>query len=463
MPKPQSDSRGRLTTRQRQGDTLQVPSVFAPTYGFEAVQDVAPLGDPIPLVYAKREFLNGNWFGGVRVNTPLLWSQIWSLGGNQLLRAVFLVSEGEIGRIQPFSFAIGNNALGAYSFDSDLQRIAVYVANNGGRLAVGNRVSGSSNDIGATGGYSSDIFRVETGVGNLQAYFSGAYKPSTSTSFGIYSPMANGLGYRVNPQIRPLRQIQANEDEYDAVDDAQAVAVTWKYKYCYSSKAGIVSTSRGNGGDDRLVNLQVGDMFQYMLSSKSDAVRNSTKDTKFIVNQRNSDNKRGSSDGEETLINIAQAVAGRQKQYDSGLQEGELYKVGSCLAILVDRSDVFVSEADFSLDSLSEEGLPEGGVVAQSAMYMFRVVRAGTVGVAGVDLVDTRFFDVPGVSKIYPAEDGPNRASKPWLYDTVGTNYAAGQIGLRYYTASAFPQIFRCALGSVTLNRPTRLFERGGR
>ena len=107
VPKPQTDSRGRLTTRQRQGDTLQVPSVFAPTYGFEAVQDVAPLGDPIPLVYAKREFVSGNWFGGVRVNTPLLWSQIWSLGGNQLLRAVFLVSEGEIGRIQPFSFAIG--------------------------------------------------------------------------------------------------------------------------------------------------------------------------------------------------------------------------------------------------------------------------------------------------------------------------------------------------------------------
>lgn len=459
VPKPQADSRGRLTTRQRQGDTLQVPSVFAPTYGFEAVQDIAPLGDPIPLIYTKREFLNGNWFGGVRVNTPLLWSQIWSLGGSQLLRAVFLVSEGEIGRIQPSSFAIGNNTLGAYSFENDLQRISVYVVNDGGRLAAGNRVSGATDDIGAAGAYGSDIFRVNTGAGNIQPYFSGAYKPSTSTSFGIYSPMANGLGYRVNPQIRPLRQLQAKDDEYDAVDDAQAVASTWKYKYCYSSKSGIISTSKG-GSSGQLVALTVGDTFQYMLSSKSDAVRNNEKNTKIVVNQKNSDNKKGSSDGEETLVNVAQAVAGRQKQYDSGLQEGELYKVGSCLAILISRTPVFISEADFTLDSLSADN-PGEAPGAQSAMYTFRVVRAGTVGVAGMELVDTRFFDVPNVSKIFPAESGPNRASKPWLYNTVGTNYAAGNIGLRYYTASAFPQLYRCALGSVTLNRPTRFFEIG--
>ena len=86
VPRPDTGQRGRLSTRQRQGDTLQVPSAFAPTYGFEAVQDVAPLGDPIPLVYTKREFLNGQWYGGTRISTPLLWSQIWSLGGNQMLR-----------------------------------------------------------------------------------------------------------------------------------------------------------------------------------------------------------------------------------------------------------------------------------------------------------------------------------------------------------------------------------------
>ena len=242
---PQQRERGELTTRQQQGETLRVPSAFAPTYGFEAAQDVAPLGDPIPLVYAKREFLNGQWYGGVRINTPLLWSQIWSLGGSQMLRAVFLVGEGSVGAIHPHSFAIGNNTLGAYSFDGNLQRVAVYSVPDGGRMAIGNYLSGSQNDIGARGTYRTDIFQVETTPGNLIPAFCGAYRPSTSTSFGLYSPIANGLGYRVNPRIRPLRMLQIRNDEYKADDDAQATAEAWKYKYCYSSKSGIIATSKG--------------------------------------------------------------------------------------------------------------------------------------------------------------------------------------------------------------------------
>jgi hypothetical protein len=468
VPRPPSDSRGRLSTRQRQGDTLQVPSAFAPTYGFEAVQDIAPLGDPVPLVYTKREFVNGEWFGGVRINTPLLWSQIWSLGGSQMLRAIFMVSEGEIESIHPYSFAIGNNTLGAYSFNSDLQRIAVYAVSDGGRIAIGNYLSGSTTDVGASGSYAADIYQIDKGDNDLEQAFSGAYKPSTSTTFGLYAPIANGLGYRINPRIRPLRQLQAKDDEYDAVDDAQAVAEAWKYKYCYSSKSGIISTSKGSTPQS-YVDLSIGDTFTYMLSSKSDAVRNAQKNPSIMVNQRNSDNKRGSMDGEETLVAVGQAVAGRQKQYDSNLQEGELYKVGSCLAILTSRSSVFISESDYSLASLDEEsggvdeegGEIDPGTPGETAYYTFRVVRAGRVGVSGADYIDTRFFDVPGTSKIYPAEDGQYRASKPWLYDAVGTDYAAGEIGLRHRTASSWPQLFRCALGSINLNRPTRYFEIG--
>jgi hypothetical protein len=209
--------------------------------------------------------------------------------------------------------------------------------------------------------------------------------------------------------------------------------------------------------------LEVGDTFQYMLSSKSDAVRNRRKNPSIFVNQRNSDNQTGSMDGEETLVSVGQAVAGRQKQYDAALQEGELYKVGSCLAILISRTPVFISEADYSLDALTEGTPPteDPGSPGESVFCTFRVVRAGRVGVIGQAEVDTRFFDVPATNKIYPAESGPNRASKPWLYDTVGTNYANGNIGVRHRTASSFPQLFRCALGSITLNRRTRFFEIG--
>ena len=465
-PRPQQPrERGELTTRQQQGETLRVPSAFAPTYGFEAVQDVAPLGDPIPLVYAKREFLNGQWYGGVRINTPLLWSQIWSLGGSQMLRAVFLVGEGSVGAIHPNSFAIGNNTFGAYSFDGNLQRVAVYSVPDGGRMAIGNYLSGSQNDIGAQGQYASDIFRVEVNPGNLIPAFCGAYKPSTSTSFGLYSPIANGLGYRINPRIRPLRTLQIRNEEYKADDDAQACAEAWKYKYCYSGKSGIIATSK-DSTPGAIVSLDVGDTFTYMLSSKSDGVFNGSVNPKIVVDSDNSDNTSGSSDGEETLVSVGQSVAGRQKQYDSALQEGELYKAGSCLAVLIRRDPVFISEADYTLADLSveapeegtDEDFPEQG---GSAFYTFQVVRSGQVGVVGYDLVDTRFFDTVGAAEIKPTENSASNASTPWVFHTVGLNYADGEIGQRYYTASAFPQIFRCALGSVSVNRDTQYFEIG--
>ena len=463
-PRPQQPrERGELTTRQQQGETLRVPSAFAPTYGFEAVQDVAPLGDPIPLVYTKREFLNGQWYGGVRINTPLLWSQIWSLGGNQMLRAVFLVGEGSVGAIHPNSFAIGNNTLGAYSFDGNLQRVAVYSVPDGGRMAIGDYLSGSQNDIGAQGAYGSDIFQVETSPGALIPAFCGAYKPSASTSFGLYSPIANGLGYRINPRIRPLRILQIRNDEYKADDDAQATAEAWKYKYCYSSKSGIISTSKGSAPGS-IVALQVGDTFTYMLSSKSDGISEDSTDTKIVVDSNNSDNSDISPEGSETLTAVGQSVAGRQKQYDSALQEGELYKVGSCLAVLTQRSPVFISEADYSFESLTGEDslvTEDSGAKGESAFYVFRVVRAGSVGVVGQASVDTRFFDAAGSNIIRPAEDVSSNPSTPWRFQTVGLDYADGEIGERHYTASAFPQIFRCALGSVSINRPTRFFEIG--
>lgn len=463
-PRP-ADKQGRLNTKQRQGETLQVPGVFAPTYGFEAVQDIAPLGDPIPLVYARRQFFDGKWFGGVRVSTPLLWSQMWSLGGNQMLRAMFLVSEGSVEAIHPYSFAIGNNTLGAYSFDSTSQRISIYSVPNGGRMAVGNLLSGSAIDIGASGAYASDIFRADIGDGNIQPTFCGAYKPSTSTSFGLYSPIGNGLGYRLNPRIRPLRQLQPDGNFYDAVDDAQAVAEAWKYKYCYSGKSGIIGTSKGGGPGD-IVALTVNDTFTYMLSSKSDAVRIAQKNPVIAADSRNIDNELGSMEGEETLVSVGQSVAGRQKQYDASLQEGEIYKVGSALAILTSRDPVFISESDYSQDSLentdqADEQVPPTDTRGTSAFYTFKVVRAGSVGVVGIDAIDTRFFDEVDAQKIFPAETGEFSAAQPWKYHTLGTDYAAGEIGNRHYTASAFPQIFRCALGSVRLNRPTRYFEIG--
>ena len=82
------------TSNQVQGQTIVNGARFTPKAGFDSVQNVVELGSVIPLVYANRQIIDGVSYGGVRVNTNLLWSQIYSVGGGQLLRGLFLVSEG---------------------------------------------------------------------------------------------------------------------------------------------------------------------------------------------------------------------------------------------------------------------------------------------------------------------------------------------------------------------------------
>ena len=70
-------------------------------------------------------------YGGVRVNTNLLWSQVLSLNGDQLLRGIYLVGEGDnradFMELDPKQFALGNNLLGSYDLVKDNQsRVSIY-------------------------------------------------------------------------------------------------------------------------------------------------------------------------------------------------------------------------------------------------------------------------------------------------------------------------------------------------
>ena len=81
-----------LTTAGQQGVRR-----FAPQTGFDTAQELAELGAVIPLVFAKYRKINGVDFGGIRVNTQLLWSQMRSLGKGQQIKAIFNLSSGELG------------------------------------------------------------------------------------------------------------------------------------------------------------------------------------------------------------------------------------------------------------------------------------------------------------------------------------------------------------------------------
>jgi hypothetical protein len=270
---PRNRRTAELGQRQVQGRNQTSIESLAPRGGFDAVQDVAAIGEPIPVVYANRETIGGVTYGGVRVNATLLWSQIWSLGGSQMVRAVFMVGEGRLAGIDPNGFAIGDSTINTYDLgssgaNSSSARITIYHRPDGGRIRSADRIAGrtAANDIGnAENDGGADVFMAR-GLGNTyQAVFSATSKPSTSTTFGVYGLIGNNLGFKLNPQLRPqftarLRPIGSSGNAIVACDIDQSVVVQRaKESAFYSTRSGVISGSFG-----------LGDSFTYRLDRSSD-------------------------------------------------------------------------------------------------------------------------------------------------------------------------------------------------
>jgi hypothetical protein len=261
---------GEIRQRSVLGQTQTSLASLAPRAGFDAVQEVAAIGEPIPVIYANRETIDGVTYGGVRVNATLLWSQIWSLGGSQLLRAVFMLGEGPMASVDPLGWAIGGNSIGSYDLGSSganqsSARITIYHRPDGGRIAGTDRVAGRSaaNDPGSAG--TSDVFLARGVGGTYQPVFSAAAKPATSTTFGLYQLIGNNLGIKLNPVIRPATiarvKPRGSSGNGNVVCDFDQSVLVQRLKEAafFSSRSGVISGSFG-----------LGDTFTYRLSRTSD-------------------------------------------------------------------------------------------------------------------------------------------------------------------------------------------------
>jgi len=348
------------------GQNIVGRTEYAPKAGFDSLQNVVELGSTIPLVYTKRETIDGVTYGGVRVNTNLLWSQMTSLGGSQLLRAVFLISEGTLVEVDPSQFAFGDNVLGSYDLstaNATSSRVTFYVSRDGGRLVSADRVAGRSaaNDTGnAENSGAGDVFQIQ-GLNNAWTTdFCYSYKPSTQTKFGVYQLIGNGLGFRVNPQLRPAVVVKTEpagetDTRIRCNTDGVASAQRQKYNTEFSSRSGV--TAKNGSPTSGAVSLAIGDSITYTLSNSSDA------NTVFIGVQEGPDH-------EETCRDVAQTVSGRQRTWDDALVVGDLYKFGSALLICESRSpsdEIFSSEVDYE---------PIGG--GQAVSVTMRCVQAGS-------------------------------------------------------------------------------------
>lgn len=255
--KPSQQTPGQLVSNQIQGNTINNARRFAPRIGYDSVQDSASIGDPIPLVYAKRELIDGRYYGGLRVNAPLLWSQIRSINKSQLLRAIFLIGEGGINSIDPANIAIGNNTLGSYlTGDTSRARFSVYYRPDGGRLTAGDHLVGADPQYDAGNALDADVFGLpDLATSTVTSDFCHSRRPNTQTVFGVYSLIGNGLGMRVNPSLRPAVNAQVTADVDSAGGkksggsakarvvcerDFVALAQREKHKARFSSRSGLV-------------------------------------------------------------------------------------------------------------------------------------------------------------------------------------------------------------------------------
>jgi hypothetical protein len=356
---------GQPTQRQEEGSTVLRNSRFAPRYGFDSQQDIATLGSIIPIVYARKETISGTSYGGIRINMPMIWNQILSLGGGQMIRGVFLLSEGNISSVDPNNFAIGSSTLQGYIFDSNAateaaSRVTLYLSKNGGRITGADRVAGRSNANDDGSSMSSDVFRVYWD-GRDQRSFCSSHRPSTQTTFGVYAPIGNDLMYKVNPVISPGVRSQAGpgatgEVTVDCPVDAPKMNKRDKYRANFSTFSGVNQINSTTGtSPGTTTSVSVGDTVSYRLHNGSDW------GTVFSAY--------GSSDDDAEAKDVASAVASLQKTWDDRLVEGELYKIGSALCVCTDRTpkEEFVSQAEL------------GGTGGQAVVASFTVVESGFI------------------------------------------------------------------------------------
>jgi hypothetical protein len=262
MPSPGRSKPAELRQRSRAGQTQVSVEALAPKVGFNAVQEVASLGEPIPVVYANREVIDGVVYGGVRVNATLLWSQVLSLGGSQMLRAVFMLSEGKLASVEPNGFAIGGNTIGGYDLGSvsaneASSRLTVYYRPDGGRITSADRLIGRTalEDRGnAENDGAGDVFMAKGPTGAYAAVFSASAKPSTNTTFGLHSLIGNNLGYKLNPIVRPgvtaRLKPRGSKGNANVVCDVDRVVAVQRQKESafFSTRSGIISGTFTLGG-----------------------------------------------------------------------------------------------------------------------------------------------------------------------------------------------------------------------
>lgn len=232
---PSADSTVNNATRNRKGSSSTLASLagasrFGATAGFDSVAELADYAQPIAIIFGKRE----DGVGGILAAPQLVWSRALSYGNEQAIKLLFVVGEAGkadgLDRPDLTGIFLGNTPLDALN----IYKYAFYWNRNtnvNGRILAKNWAYGTrGTPFSGDTQNNDDIFLVPTAKGK-NPDFCGAFSPSSSTSFGCYSAIANGTGYRVNYQLQPFPHAEnadtTEEDENYNIKMSRAKISGW--------------------------------------------------------------------------------------------------------------------------------------------------------------------------------------------------------------------------------------------
>ncbi len=427
-PKPQEPKTTSLDEEKIDGQDIVRKDRFAPKSGFDSIQNVVNLGSVIPIVYAKRETISGNQYGGIRINTNMIWSQLQSIGGGQFFRGIFMVGEASNvptvpeGPIVDFAqTALGNNTLASYYLtpDQTAGRATIYYSPGNGRIEGGRNGNyyqlgvvpefdpGNKEENTPTAG--ADVYCIESNSETPTPAFCQAIIPSNQSTFGVYGFCANRFAFKLGERFEALTQWQSRADgEYERQDSNQKVCQNLKERDQFACRAGFTDLDREDftGPSDELETVEPGDTLTYSIFASSDL------DHVFTASGSSSG---GEDPSEINCKDVATTIASLQRGYDERINVGDLYRAGSALVICTSRSAVpFKSDADV-----------QSAGSGTSVTHQFKVLEGGQIHV--------------------------------WQSSTLqnGPNEVNGR------TATESSHLLQTAIASFSLERPARTIEIG--
>ena len=333
-PKPKAQStkrRENLEIAGRQGRTRYTKST-----SFDSIQQLAQLGDTIPLVFADQQKIGENTFGGVRMDTDMLFSQMVSNGNNQLLYALLSLGMATLAEKPDYDgIAIGDLLLRDFS---PYKNRMFYGASK--RLTADDAYTRSKlweDSEGMLARYEdeSDAFAIRVPFVSGDRWkpdLSGARTPTTAVQFGCFSPLPNGHRFYLPYELVMVLKGDGGRDKVSR--DASRMKRR-KLSLGYPRMAGITDMDRSKG------------LVTYTIYNRSDKVYMQTSPAAEEFQENNDSVPDWDPRFEPYGLADAQSYQDETRiATDEVLQENQQFLLGSTLAMLIKRDtpDIWTKE-----------------------------------------------------------------------------------------------------------------------